>query len=138
MSKSKATVSNPIAKFSYRKLGYTPPKIFKKRARIIKLMAGLSKALNEHLKVMGDPDFIYSFANEDELFAALEKAVNYRADLEYALAYATDALFYYDQNEWAADGYDCESIMVRNDDEWDKRSKSVGLCVKIAKPEAAK
>lgn len=137
VSKSKTTVSDLIAKFCDPKLGYTPPKIFKQRARLIKLIAEASMALNEHMKVTDDPDFLNSFDNEDELFAALNEAVNDHEELEYNLAYATNALIYHDQEEWNAGGYDCESIMVNTEEEWEKRSKSAAPCMKSAKSEAA-
>jgi hypothetical protein len=135
MSKSKATVSDLIVKFLDPKLGYTPPKIFKQRARLIKLIAEASMALNEHMKVTDDPDFLHSFDNEDELFAAIEEAVSDRQELEYNLACLTNDLIYYDQEEWGE--HDCESIMLRTEDEWEKRSKSTAPCMKPIKSEAA-
>ena len=93
MSMSKATISEIIVKFRDPKLGYTPPKIFKQRARLIKLIAEASMALNEHMKVMDDPDFMSYFDNENKLFAAIEEALNDSEELEYNLAHATERAF---------------------------------------------
>jgi hypothetical protein len=137
MSKSKATVSDLIVKFIDPKLGYTPPKIFKQRARLIKLIAEASMALNEHMKLTDDPDFMSSFDDIDECVAAVAEAIHEREELEYNLAHATNALIYYDQEEWSAGGYDCENIMLNTEDEWEKRSKSAVTCMKPTKSEAA-
>jgi hypothetical protein len=115
---------------------YTPPKIFKQRARLIKLMAEASMTLNEHMKVTDDPDFKFSFDNDDELFAALEEAIHEREELEYNLAYLMNELIYYDQEEWGE--HNCESIILNTEDEWEKRSKSAVPCMKAAKSEAAR
>src|ERR1035437_7132979 len=122
MSKSEATVSDLIVKFLDPKLGYTPPKIFKERARLIKLIAEASMALNEHMKVTDDPDFMSSFDDIDECCAALDEAIHEREELEYNLARLTNNLIYYDQEEWGE--HNCESIMLNTEDEWEKRSKS--------------
>ena len=123
MSKSKATVSDLIFKSRDPKLGYTPPKIFKQRARLIKLIGEASMALNEHMKVTNYL-FMSSFDGIDECAAAVEQAIHEREELEYNLAHATNALIYYDQEEWGE--HNCESIMLNTNDEWQKRSAREG------------
>ena len=120
MSKSKATISDLIVKLRDPVLGYTPPKIFKQRARLIKLIAEASTALNEHMKVTDNADFLSPFDNDDELLAAIEGAINDREELEYNLAHATNALIYYDQEEWGE--HNCESIMLKTSHEWERRA----------------
>lgn len=122
MSRVQATVSDLIVEFRDPKLGYTPPKIFKQRARLIKLIAEASMALNEQMKVTDDPDFMNSFDNEDKLFAAIDGAIHEREELEYDLARHTNNLIYYDQEEWGE--HNCESIVLNTHDEWEKRGKS--------------
>ena len=134
MNKNKLTVSKLI-KHLYPKIGCTPPKIFKQRTRLIKLIAEASIALNEHTKVTDDPDFWNSFENEDEFFAALEEAVIDREKLEYKLARQTNNFMYYDQEEWGE--HNCENIMAKIQDDWEKRDKSAVPSVKPAKSEAA-
>ena len=134
MIKSKLTISDVI-KNLYPNLGYAPPKIFKQRTRLIKLIAEASIALNEHMKVTDDPDYWYSFDNENELLAALEEAVSDREKLEYELARQTNNFMYYDQEEWGQ--HNCESIMVRTQDEWAEREKSAIPSGKPAKSDTA-
>ena len=136
MSKSKPTISDLIVKFRDPKLGYTPPKILKQRARFIKLIAEASMALNEHMKVTDDPDFMSSFDDINEFTAAVEEAIHEREELEYNLAHATNALILNDQEEWSSGGYDCESIILNTNGEWEKRSRSAVPCVKPIKSEA--
>lgn len=124
---SKTIVSDFIVKFHNPKLGYTPPKIFKQRARLIKLIAEASMALTEHMKVTDDPDFLFSFDGIDQCAAAVEEAIHEREELEYNLAHATNALIYFDEEKWSADGYDCQSIMVNTEGEWEKRTTSRGV-----------
>jgi hypothetical protein len=119
MRMSKATVSDLIVKLCDPKLGYTPPKIFKQRARLIKLIAEASMALNEHMKVTDDPDFLCSFDNDDEWAAAADEAINEREELEYNLARHMNNLIYYDQEEWGE--HNCGSIISNTEEEWAKR-----------------
>src|SRR5262245_47852466 len=98
MTKSKHTVSELI-------VNSTPPNIFKQRARLIKLITEASVALNEHMKVTDDPDFLYSFDSDDKRGAALSKAFFDREQLEYELARQINNLIYYDQEEWVE--YEC-------------------------------
>jgi hypothetical protein len=136
MSKNKLTVTEVIIKVFDPQLGYTPPKIFKQRARLIKLIAEASMALNEQIKVTDDPDFLSSFGTEDEFFAAIEEAISEREDLEYNLARHMNNLIYYDQEKWGE--YNCESIVLRTEDEWEKRSKAAVPRMKAANSGSAK
>lgn len=133
MSKSQLTISDLIVKGPSPKLGYTPPKIFKQRAELINLIAKASMALNEHMKVTDDPVFLCS-----RNFTVLAAIKEVRERLEYDLACHTNNLIYYDQEEWSAGGYDCDSIISNTHDEWDKRSELPVSCVKTAKAKAAK
>jgi hypothetical protein len=136
MSKNKLTVTEVIIKVFDPQLGYTPPKIFKRRARLIKLIAEASMALNEHMKVTDDPDFLYSFDDEDEFFAAIEEAIHDREKLEYNLAWLMNNLIYCDQEEWGE--HNCESIMLNTQKEWEKRSKAAVPRMKAANSGSAK
>jgi hypothetical protein len=121
MSRSKTTVSDLIVQLCEPKLGYTPPKIFKQRARLIKLIAEASMALNEHMKVTDDPDFLYSIENVDERAAAANEAIHEREELEYKLAWHTNKFMYHDLEEWGE--HNCEDIVRNFEKEWAKREK---------------